>query len=284
MLIIDCAKGLFAVRAEDDYDSAGLLIFTSISPADQSPTSAIAPGTIAAGVRKLACEAKIAAPASPTDAPEISSGTAWLGPKGYLVTANHVVEGGAAFALYQDGRPVGRAEVVLSDPANDVAVLRPRFTDGAHPAIPLSETPARLGERVFTLGYPAPDALGYSLKMTSGEVSALMGNDVVSQRTDDVRFLQISVPSQSGNSGGPLINASGRAVGIIDSKISTIASDEVAQNVNFAVKIAYVRNLLENLPDIGGYRPARPAVGVTGEVADLKGAVFLLLVSSKPVD
>ncbi len=283
LLTIDCAKGLFAVRAEDDYDSAGALIFTSTIPA--VPTS-IAPGTIAAGVSKIACEAKTSVQAGrdAADAPQISSGTAWLGPKGYLVTANHVVEGGAAFALFQDGKEVGRAELVLTDPANDLAVLRPKLAGGARPAIPFAEAPALLGERVFTLGYPAPGELGLSIKMTSGEVSALRGDDVASHRTDDVRLLQISVPIQPGNSGGPLIDPAGRAVGVVVSGFSGLTDDTVAQNVNYAVKVGYLRNLMEGLPDIGGHYPARSATTMTGEVAALKGAVFLLMVSSKPVD
>ncbi|MDQ2861327.1 MAG: S1C family serine protease [Pseudomonadota bacterium] len=116
--------------------------------------------------------------------------------------------------------------------------------------------------------------------MTSGEVSALAGNDAASRRTDDVRLMQISIPVQSGNSGGPVIDLDGHAVGIVVSKMELAGENEIAQNVNYAVKIAYVRTLLSELPNIGGYRSPRPATSLVGLVADLKGAVFLIISSN----
>ena len=206
----------------------------------------------------------------------VVSGTAWIGPKGYLITANHVVDGAEKLSLMQDGRTVGTAELVVADPANDIAILRPRIGAGPHVAIALHPQPALLGEPVFTLGFPAPDALGLSLKMTSGEVSALAGNDAASQRTDDARFLQISAPIQSGSSGGPVMADDGRAVGIVISRMQAAGENETAQNVNYALKIAYVRALLEPLPDVGGARLARVETTRAGAVADLQGSVFLI--------
>src|SRR6185295_4016997 len=86
-------------------------------------------------------------------------GTGWLGPKGYLITANHVIEGATQLELAYDGKIVGKAEVVVTDPANDIAILKP-ILPGPHPVIPFDTAPVHLGDRVFTLGYPAPDVLG----------------------------------------------------------------------------------------------------------------------------
>lgn len=205
------------------------------------------------------------------------AGTAWLGPKGYLITANHVVEGTTKLTLMQEGKDVGTAEVVLADPANDVAVLKAHLNNGPHAAIGLYPQLAPLGERIFTLSFPSPDALGVSLKMTSGEISALAGRDAVSQRIDDLRFMQFSAPIQSGSSGGPVMTDDGRAVGIVISRVERTDATETAQNVNYALKINYVRILLEELPDIGGYRPPRPEPTRAAAVADLQHSVFLIL-------
>src|SRR5260370_1288999 len=127
----------------------------------------------------------------------------------------------------------------------------------------LSLARAKLGQSVFTLGYPVPDQLGRSLKMTAGEISALAGDEVASRRRDDirrwrgrmedVRLLQISVPTEPGNRGGPVFDNTGRVVAIVVS-----GSDKNA-SINFALKIAYVRTLIDALPDLGGYAPPLPA-------------------------
>ena len=56
-----------------------------------------------------------------------------------------------------------------------------------------------LGQQVFTIGYPAPDLLGSEAKFTEGVVSSL------SVLGGDAGYMQISVPVQPGNSGGPLL-------------------------------------------------------------------------------
>lgn len=281
----DCKAKTVAMISVDSYDSGGNLVGVFAPPPEKVERQAYVAGTSPELIAKYACRPehiksrRSADTGGEAGAGEISTGTAWLGPKGYLVTANHVVEGATSLELAQDGKRVGHAEVVVLDPANDIAILRPTFLDGPHIAIPLSGAPALLGEHVFTLGYPAPDLLGLALKMTSGEVSALSGGDLQSNRTDDARFLQISVPVQSGNSGGPVIDRSGRAVGIVISKLNMAGEDEVAQNVNFALKIAYVRNLLAELPTIAPSRTAKPSTSTTSLVAGLKGSVFLVIAS-----
>jgi S1-C subfamily serine protease len=190
-----------------------------------------------------------------------------------------VVDGATDLTLLQEGKPVGHAELVVSDSANDVAVLKPQLLGGARVAIPLSAGPAMLGEHVFTLGYPAPDRLGLSLKMTSGEVSALTGSDVASNRISDPRIIQISIPVQSGNSGGPVIDENGRAVAIVIYKLQMASATEIAQNVNFALKIGYVQALLTDLPDAGGYQSTPISQTTSGAVANTRGSVFLIIAS-----
>jgi len=197
------------------------------------------------------------------------------------VTAYHVVEGAQLLVLAKDGKRVGVAEIALSDPVNDVAILRPSLTDGTHKSINVRMTPPQLGEKVFTLGYPAPSDLGLSLKMTSGEISSLAGQDVVTGNTDDVRLVQVSIPIQSGNSGGPVLDDSGDAIAMIVSKKQLTSGNEIAQNVNYAIKISYVSALILSLPELGSAL-APDAHSTTDAVRDRKDSVFLIINSKSP--
>jgi len=85
---------------------------------------------------------------------------------------------------------------VKLDKVNDVALLK---LDGKR--VPTRAAAARVagnGRKVFTVGFPNPDFQGSAAKYTDGAVSALTGIN------DDVRTMQITVPVQPGNSGGPL--------------------------------------------------------------------------------
>jgi S1-C subfamily serine protease len=61
---------------------------------------------------------------------------------------------------------------------------------------------------------------------------------------DDIRFLQIDVPIQPGNSGGPLLDRRGNVVGVVTATLNQVtalrASGALPQNVNYAVKSDYV--------------------------------------------
>lgn len=92
----------------------------------------------------------------------------------------------------------------------------------------------RPGSLVFTVGFPDPANLGQAPKFTEGTISAMSGF-----RGDDTR-LQISVPIQPGNSGGPLVDETGSVVGIIVASVSERQfqreTGALPQNVNYAVK------------------------------------------------
>jgi S1-C subfamily serine protease len=281
---IDCDHRTITVAANDVYEEGGDLVYTyKLDPNGPINPARIAPGSIGDMLSAQVCGRQAApdsAPAGPDQktSTTLSSGTAWLGPKGYLITANHVVDGANAIDLVQDGKIVGAAEVVIADPANDIAVLRPRLTDGVHAAIPLRSEPVRLGEKAVTLGYPDPEALGPSIKLTAGEVSATAARSDVS--ATDPRWMQISTPIQPGNSGGPVLDADGRAIGIVLAKQTKMTEADVApENVNYALKINYVANLLDGLPDIGNYRPPQAAKSALDAIDRLEGSVFLIAAS-----
>jgi S1-C subfamily serine protease len=208
--------------------------------------------------------------------PKFSTGTAWGVDKGYLVTAAHVIDGATAIDVYRDGDKVGEAKVVVADFANDLAILSfTKAPPGKLKILPLSSRPPVLGRAVFTLGYPAPDVMGQAVKMTSGQINSTSGLQ------DDTRMLQISVPVQGGNSGGPVMGWDASVLGVVDSKLEKLDPQgrEPAQNVNYAVKASYIRPMLDDLPDLGNYEPVKADPSEEKTIAAARQAVFMLLVA-----
>ncbi|HET9161785.1 MAG TPA: S1C family serine protease [Caulobacteraceae bacterium] len=240
----------------------------------------VVPGASAAAQFDKVCAApRVEAKAGSSDGEGgVSVGTAWATNKGYLVTASHVIDGGRKIEVYQNSKKIGEATVVGNDPANDVAVLKYVPAGGAKlRIIPLSDKAGALGKSVFTLGFPAPDVMGQAIKMAAGDISATSGMQ------DDTRFMQISIPIQQGNSGGPVIGFDGSAVGVVSAKLAKLSEEHDAprpENVNYAVKIAYVRPLLEELPDLADYAPIKVAGGTPEDlIAQAREAVFMLVVT-----
>ena len=93
------------------------------------------------------------------------------------------------------------------------------------------------------LGFPYTDILATAGNFTLGNVSALSGLG------DGSRDLQISAPVQAGNSGGPLLDTSGNLVGVVSMKLNAMkvmqASDDLPQNVNFAIKSGTLAGFLD---------------------------------------
>ena len=98
-------------------------------------------------------------------------------------------------------------------------------------------------EKVFTIGYPLNDVMGSNYKVTDGIISSKSGIE------DDVRYYQISVPLQPGNSGGPLFNKDGNIIGITSARLNSQAVGTQVENVNYAIKSSYLLNLYNMLPN-----------------------------------
>lgn len=159
----------------------------------------------------------------------------------FIVTNYHVVEDCAKVTVVYAGKSY-EASVQAKDANSDLALLETNFPP-AQPASFSSLSRVNLGEAVTAAGYPLQGLLSKSLNVTGGNVSALAGLG------DDAKHLQITAPLQPGNSGGPLLDASGNVVGVAASKLNAIAAAELTgdlpQNVNFAIKAALVRSFLD---------------------------------------
>lgn len=164
---------------------------------------------------------------------------------GYLITADHVIAQGTQFRV-RTQRGEFSARVVRRDPANDLAVLKVEGTFATLHV--LGSGRLRPADRVSTTGFPNPRLQGFAPKFSGGEVAALSGPG------DDPRFIQISVPIQPGNSGGPLVNSAGAVVGVVTGKLDSIktlnVTGQIPENVNYAIKGTILLGLLESVPGL----------------------------------
>jgi S1-C subfamily serine protease len=164
---------------------------------------------------------------------------------GYLLTCFHVVNHPSRSIQVGTKQGLFDAEMVQSDPDNDVALLKVAGTFSSLPLV--SSNSVNFGEAVFTIGFPHPDRQGWQSKLTRGEISSLSGFQ------DDTNRYQISVPTQPGNSGGALIDEHGNVVGIVAASLMITYADlragSVPQNVNYAIKSSCAKALLDSMPE-----------------------------------
>lgn len=156
---------------------------------------------------------------------------------GAILTCAHVFGTNTAATIWLQGKRF-EADVVAQDTNVDLAVLRPRGNLGGEMALrPLALAPGglKLGQTVYTMGFPLSELLGKSPRLNKGLVSATVGFE------DDARQYQVSVEVQPGNSGGPLLSETGEVVGIVTSTLNPLrvllkTGGNLPQNVNFASK------------------------------------------------
>lgn len=200
------------------------------------------------------------------------SGTGFIITKdGYIITCHHVIADASKIRI-----PVGgtlyEAKLICDDPNNDLALLK---INGSFSAISFSsKRSAKMGQEVFTIGYPNPLLQGKSAKFTKGTISSLTGFQ------DDLRLYQISVPVQPGNSGGALVDENGNILGIIVAMLSAKTTFKISgtlpQNVNYAVKSIYAQAMLDSLPGIAKKLIA-PAKGKPNVVKRVKESTVMIL-------
>lgn len=132
------------------------------------------------------------------------SGIVWDA-NGLILTNNHVIGRRSPMVLLQDDREY-ESKLIARDPDVDLALLSINATD-LTPLKPASVSP-RVGEMVFAFGHP----WGWRNTVTRGIVSALASAQ--NRSGNKVPIVRSDAPLAPGNSGGPLVNASGEVIGI----------------------------------------------------------------------
>ena len=158
--------------------------------------------------------------------------------EGHILTNAHVVRRCAEVRV----PPAGAVAVAARDEASDLALLD--GPAGGAVAAFRQGRGIRPGAGVIVVGFPLRGALASGAQVAVGNVSALAGPG------DDRRLIQITAPVQPGNSGGPVLDSSGNAVGVVVSKLDAIAmaraTGDIPQNVNFAVSAGAARAFLDS--------------------------------------
>ncbi len=159
---------------------------------------------------------------------------------GYIITANHVVEGASEVVVHLSDRRVFDAEIVGKDPQSDVALLK---IDAENlPTLKLgSSSDLKVGEWVLAIGSP----FGFDHSVTAGIVSA-KGRSLPSENY--VPFIQTDVAINPGNSGGPLLNLDGEVIGVNAQIYSRTGG---FMGLSFAVPIEMVGDVVQQLREHG---------------------------------
>lgn len=174
---------------------------------------------------------------------------------GYVMTNYHVIEDADKIIVqFADDNHEYPANVVGTDPQTDLALIKVE-TRTKLPVIPMGDSDrVRVGEWVIAIGNP----LAYDHTVTVGVVSA-KGRKLAGLSRDVSldNYLQTDAAINRGNSGGPLLNVKGEAVGI-NSAISV-----AGQGISFAIPINMARDVMAQLREKG--KVSRGFLGVTIE-------------------
>jgi len=166
---------------------------------------------------------------------------------GYVVTCQHVISGSKRLRV-KTSEGIADAKLIAQDAKNDLALLK---IEGSYVPVSFATAPsAKLGQTIFTLGFPMPDLQGFEPKVTKGVVSSLAGI------SDDVRHYQIDASIQPGNSGGPLADEAGNIVGLLDLTLNPgrviQETGGLPQNVNYALRKSYLIAFLDARREVAG--------------------------------
>ncbi|MCF7688973.1 MAG: Do family serine endopeptidase [Cephaloticoccus sp.] len=176
---------------------------------------------------------------------------------GYIITNNHVVEGADELSVLLPDDREYKATLIGSDPKTDIAVIKIEAEN--LPVVTLTDSDKlRVGDVVFAVGNP----LGVGQTVTMGIVSAKGRNKLgllenVGGYED---FIQTDAAINMGNSGGALVDAKGRLIGINSAIVSTTKGNI---GIGFAIPVNLAASIMHSLIETGTV--ARGYLGVTSE-------------------
>lgn len=195
---------------------------------------------------------------------------------GYIITNKHVINGASTVnVVLDDGTTYENVEIAATDPINDIAFLKIKdVSDLAAATLGDSKT-LTVGQQVMAIG----NALGeYQNTVTVGVISGLgrtvTASDGTGQAVETLTdLIQTDAAINSGNSGGPLVNAAGQVIGV------NTATSTAAENMGFAIPISSVKGMLNQLIEKGNAE--RAYIGVYSlEITPERAKAYNLPVST----
>lgn len=172
-------------------------------------------------------------------------------PKGYIMTANHVIQGADEIKVTLSDKRELKGKIVGTDPMTDIGIIKieadnlPTITWGDSDRL-------RVGETVLAIGTP----YGLSQTVTMGIVSAVGRANVGIADYED--FIQTDAAINPGNSGGALVNVRGELIGINTAIFSTSGG---YQGIGFAIPTSMAKSVMHSLISTG--KVIRGWLGVT---------------------
>ncbi len=186
-----------------------------------------------------------------------------IDPDGYILTNHHVVEGVDSIIVRLNDRSEYKAEVVGSDAATDIALLKVEAR-GLQALKMGSSAAMKPGQWVLAIGAP----FNFEHSVTAGIISA-KGRSL--PRQPYVPFIQTDVPINRGNSGGPLINLDGEVIGINSQIFSSTGG---YMGLSFAIPMDVAMAVAKQLREKGKVSRGYLGVGyqeITRELAENLG-------------
>jgi S1-C subfamily serine protease len=178
---------------------------------------------------------------------------------GDIVTNFHVVQGAAKLFVSFSGKDQLGGNVVGVDPSTDIAVLKIATPASALTPLELGNSDAvRVGDTVYAIGNP----FGYTRTLTSGIVSAVQRRITAPNTLPIDNAIQTDASINHGNSGGPLLDAAGRVIGVT-SQIYAGSSQQGNIGIGFAVPVNTVRNIAAQIISTGKVLHAYLGVATT---------------------
>lgn len=169
-----------------------------------------------------------------------------LTPEGHIITNNHVIaDADAIQVLLHDGRSA-KATAIGSDPATDLAVLQIQLP-GLTPITLANSDKAKVGDVVLAIGNP----YGFGHSVSQGIISGLSRYGL--QASDYEDYIQTDASVLLGSSGGALIDASGKLLGI-NTLIYTAngeGADDAAIGINLATPVNLAHFVMKDLVNYG---------------------------------
>ena len=229
MLLLGCAQSAVKIEKrvpDKNYQEIFLI------PPKEDPRE-IAPKVVNR-LEKLGFTVHVADPEKPLKSQQGSGFV--VSREGHILTCAHVL-GEEKTATIWLGSQRYEADLIGSDRKRDLGLLkiRPELKFIGAPLPLVSNPEYQMGQEVYTIGYPLASILGTRPRLSRGLISSTVGVK------DNPLQLQVSAQVQPGNSGGPLLDEEGVAIGVIQMTLNPKAvalrsGGAVPQNVNFAIK------------------------------------------------
>lgn len=178
-----------------------------------------------------------------------------ISPDGYIVTCYHVIQNAGQIIVGFNNKEEKPATLIGVDPSTDLALLKIEAED-LDVLVAGDSEEVRIGEWVLAVGNP----FNLSSTITAGIVSAKGRNiNLINDRFGIEAFIQTDAAVNPGNSGGALVNARGKLIGINSAIMSESGSYE---GYSFAVPVNLVMKVIADLRDYGTVQRAILGIGI----------------------